>query len=64
MVLSEYSKYDLYDKSQEIVRWEGGMEVLEALDLKVFLLALMVPMSMSVFDNFSAQTSVYKVMFG
>jgi hypothetical protein len=64
LALSEYSKYDLNNAKGDIVRWEGGMEILEVLDLKVFLLALMVPMSMSVFANFSAQTSVYKVMFG
>ena len=61
--MSEYSKHDLYNGKGDIVRWEGGMEILEVLDLKVFLLALMVPMSMSVFANFSAQTSVYRVMF-
>ncbi len=64
MASSDYSKHDLYNEKGDIVRWEGGMEILDVLDLKVFLLALMVPMSMSVFENFSAQTSVYRVMFG
>jgi hypothetical protein len=64
LALSEYSKHDLNNPKGDIVLWGGGMEILEVLDLKVFLLALMVPMSMSVFAGFSAQTSVYRVMFG
>jgi hypothetical protein len=64
LALSEYSKHDLNNPKGDIVLWGGGMEILEVLDLKVFLLALMVPMSMSVFADFSAQTSVYRVMFG
>lgn len=46
-----------------IVRWEQKIKSIDELDLRIFVLAGMYPMLAAVFDDFSAQANVFKVMF-
>lgn len=46
------------------MKWEAKLKNIDILDLKVFIITTLYPLCGLIFNDFSSQSNVYKVMYG
>lgn len=62
VIKSEVSRNEYFDK--RCYKFDYKVKPIDMIDLKVFVLTTLFPMSMRIFEDFSSSSSIYKVMFG
>ena len=59
---SDLGKFSFF--SEDVAKWDSKVELIEAMDLKIFVLRLLYLMTRYIFNDFSFQSNVYKIMYG